>query len=276
MEDWNSFLLYGGFVKLTNRNNCKGGLMNRVELLNYLDKTLNAAAFSDYAPNGLQVEGKAEINSIVTAVSASVELFEKAIERKADAVIVHHGIIWNYERPIYQGSYKQRVKKLLEHDLNLFAYHLPLDAHPELGNAAQIAKVLNLTNLEPFGEHNSNLIGVRGRVMAVDIDQFIKTVKDTINPEAIFFPFGPEKLHSVGIISGGGQKEFRQAVENRLDLYLTGEASEYILHFAKEEHIHYIAAGHYATERFGTIALGNHIKKRFGVAVEFVDIPNPI
>jgi len=250
--------------------------MKRNELSDFLNQVLNVASFSDYGPNGLQVEGRAEINKIVTAVSASVELFEKAIECHADAIIVHHGIIWNFERPVYKGGYKQRVKRLLENDLNLFAYHLPLDAHIELGNAAQLARVLGFKNTEPFGEYKGSNIGVKGTRSPITMDKFFSLVKETINPEALCFPYGPEKIRTVGIITGGAQKEVRQAIDSGLDLYLTGEASEYILHFVKEEHIHYVAAGHYATEKFGIIALGKYIHKQFGIEVDFIDIPNPV
>ena len=251
--------------------------MNRTDLSQYLDQLLSVPNFSDYCPNGLQVEGRADVRKIVTAVSASVELFEKAIELEADTIIVHHGIIWNFERPVYRGGYKQRVKKLLENDINLFAYHLPLDAHPELGNAARIAGILNLSAVEPFAEYKSNLIGMKGRTSAgTGMDQLLRAVKAKINPEALSFPYGPEEIRSVGIVTGGGQKEVRQAIDSGLDLYLTGEASEFVLHLVKEERIHFIAAGHYATERFGIIALGGHIRSHFGLSVDFIDIPNPV
>lgn len=250
--------------------------MKRNELSDYLNQYLKTGEFSDLCPNGLQVEGREKIQRVVTGVSASVELFQKAIELKADAVIVHHGIIWNFERPVYRGGYKQRVKLLLENDINLFGYHLPLDAHPEIGNNAQIGQLLNLTEMEPFGEYNGKAIGVKGVVKPIEAAQMFEKIKELINPDALVFPFGPGLIKTVGIISGGAQKEVKQATPANLDLYLTGEAAEFILHYVKEEKIHYVAAGHYATEKFGIIALGNHLRKKFDLNVDFIDIPNPV
>ena len=250
--------------------------MQRTELTDYLNRYLSIDDFSDYGPNGLQVEGRDEVKHIVTGVSASVELFEKAIEMNADAVIVHHGIIWDFERPVYKGGYKQRVKLLLGNDINLFAYHLPLDAHPEVGNNFQIARTLGLKSLEPFGDYKGKFIGCKGRVDSIPADIFISGVKKKINPDALVFPYGPETIRNVGIISGGAQKEVKQAVLNDLDLYITGEATEFILHYVKEEKIHYVAAGHYATEKFGIIALGDHLREKFDLKIEFIDIPNPV
>lgn len=250
--------------------------MQRDELLNYLNELLEITRFSDYGPNGLQVEGRAEIKTLVTAVSASVELFEQAIARQADAVLVHHGIIWNFERPVYRGGYKQRVKMLLENDINLFGYHLPLDAHIKYGNAAQIAEKLGLVDIQPFGEHDSNMLGVKAATRAMPYKDIFEMIKRTINPKALLFPFGPEPVERIGIISGGAQKEVRQAILAGLDMYITGEASEFVMHLAKEEKIHFVAAGHYATEKFGIIALGRHLAEKFDLQVQFIDIPNPV
>jgi len=250
--------------------------MDKNELKKYLNDYLNCDEYDDLGPNGLQVEGKPEINKIITAVSASVELFEKAIAEKADAIIVHHGIIWNFERPLYKGGYRERVRLLLEHDLNLYAFHLPLDAHPEIGNNYQICQKLNLTNIEPFGEYRGKFVGMRGEANQIPKETFFKNVKTLVNRELIVFPYGPEKVENVGVISGGAQKEIKQAVLDGLDVYITGEVSEHIMHFAKEEKIHFISAGHYATEKFGIFALGEHLKKKLNLAVNFVDIPNPV
>ncbi|MDO9548494.1 MAG: Nif3-like dinuclear metal center hexameric protein [Candidatus Marinimicrobia bacterium] len=250
--------------------------MQRNEILKYLDELLDVSSFSDYGPNGLQVEGRDEIKTIVTAVSASVELFEKAIEMQADAVLVHHGIIWNFERPVYRGGYKQRVKLLLEKDINLFGYHLPLDAHMKYGNAAQIAELLGLVEIQPFGEHEGNMVGVRAKMLATPYADIFEVIKRAINPDALLFPFGPKLLEHVGIITGGAQKDIKQAILADMDMYITGEASEFVMHLAKEEKIHFVAAGHYATERFGIRALGNHLSGKFNLKVEFIDIPNPV
>ena len=234
------------------------------ELNKYLEQYLNVANFQDLCPNGLQVEGNNEVHKIVTAVSASVDLFEKAIKEGADTIIVHHGIIWNFERPIYRGSYKKRVKMLLDNNINLLAYHLPLDAHLEVGNNT------------PFGEYNGKLIGVKGELPAINDEEFFLRIKEEINIDTLFLPYGPHNINTIGIISGGAQKDVKQAVSENLDFYLTGEVSEYNLHYAKEEKIHFASCGHHATERFGVIALGEHLKNKFDINVKYIDIPNPI
>jgi dinuclear metal center YbgI/SA1388 family protein len=250
--------------------------MKREQLENYLSKYLKCNEFNDYCPNGMQVEGCEEIKKIIIAVSASVDLFKQAIEEKADALIVHHGIIWNYERPIYRGGYRERIRLLLSHDLNLFAYHLPLDAHPEIGNNAQLCKLLKLKNFIPFGDYKGQLIGIRGEIEQTPKNEFFKKVETVVGREPIIFPFGPDKIKKVGVISGGAQKELKQAVDEGLDVFITGEVSEHIMYYAKEEKIHFISAGHYATEKFGIIALGKLLEKKYNLNIKFIDIPNPI
>ncbi|WP_457565491.1 Nif3-like dinuclear metal center hexameric protein [Caldithrix abyssi] len=250
--------------------------MEREKLLTYLNRFLKSDEFNDICPNGLQVEGKKEIKKIVSGVSACVELFEKALALNADTVLVHHGIIWNFERPVYQGSYKKRVKILLENDLNLLAYHLPLDAHEIVGNNIQIAKQLELLDIQPFGDYKGTAIGFSGEIEPISRKKFFNRIKTLINENALIFPYGPEKIRTVGIISGAAQKEIQQAVLKGLDVYITGEVSEHIMHYAREEGIHFVAAGHYATERYGIIALSRHLKSKFNIEVEFVDIPNPV
>ncbi|MBD3226529.1 MAG: Nif3-like dinuclear metal center hexameric protein [Caldithrix sp.] len=251
-------------------------MMQRDELVNYLHTYLHTADFSDLCPNGLQVEGRHQVKHIVTGVSACVELFEKAVQKKADAVLVHHGIIWNFERPVYKGGYKKRVKMLLENDINLLGYHLPLDAHPEVGNNAQIANILNMDTIEPFGEMKGQYIGFKGTVADYTADTLFARIRDNINSHALIFPFGPERIRHIGVISGGAQKEVKQAVLQGLDAFITGEVSEHIMHYVKEEGIHFISAGHHASERVGIIALGRHLQEKFDVQVEFIDIPNPV
>ncbi|WP_456406975.1 Nif3-like dinuclear metal center hexameric protein [Caldithrix abyssi] len=250
--------------------------MEREKLLTYLNRFLKSDEFNDICPNGLQVEGKKEIKKIVSGVSACVELFEKALALNADTVLVHHGIIWNFERPVYQGSYKKRVKILLENDLNLLAYHLPLDAHEIVGNNIQIAKQLELLDIQPFGDYKGTAIGFSGEIEPISRKKFFNRIKTLINENALIFPYGPEKIRSVGIISGAAQKEIQQAVLKGLDVFITGEVSEHIMHYAREEGIHFVAAGHYATERYGIIAISRHLKSKFNIDVEFVDIPNPV
>jgi dinuclear metal center YbgI/SA1388 family protein len=250
--------------------------MKREILNKYLNSYLKTELFTDYCPNGLQVQGASNIKKIITSVSASMELFEKAIKQKADAIIVHHGIIWNYERPVYKGSYRERVKILLDNNINLFAYHLPLDAHPVVGNNAQIAKLLGLKNHQPFGDHKGQAIGIKGKIAKTAKNKFFNKVEKLVERELLVFPFGPKNIINVGIVSGGAQKEFSQAIAENLDVYITGEVSEHIKYLSQEEKVHFISAGHYATERFGIKALGNHLKNKYKINVEFIDIPNPV
>lgn len=250
--------------------------VSRDKLTDYLHKFLKVDEFNDYCPNGIQFEGKPKINKIVTGVSASVDLFEKAAEHKADAVITHHGLIWDFDRPIYRGGYKKRVKLLMENDISLYGFHLPLDAHDIVGNNAVIATKLGLLNVKPFGEYRGQYIGMRGKLDKIEANIFFELIRKKVNEDLIVFAFGPDNISNVGIISGGAQKEVKQAVLDGLDVYVTGEVSEYTLHYVKEEGIHFVAAGHHATERFGIKALGDHIKKQFEVDVEYIEIPNPI
>jgi dinuclear metal center YbgI/SA1388 family protein len=250
--------------------------VSRDELDKYLSEFLKTTEFNDYCPNGLQFEGRPEITKIVTGVSASVDLFKKAAEKKADAVITHHGLIWNFERPIYRGGYKKRVKLLIDNEISLFGFHLPLDANEKVGNNAVIAKTLGLKNIVPFGDYKGQYIGMRGEIGNMNADEFFEIIRSKINEDLIVFAFGPDTIKTAGIISGGAQKEVQQAVLEGLDVYITGEVSEYTLHYVKEEGIHFVAAGHHATERFGIQALGRHIQDKFDVDVEYVEIPNPI
>jgi dinuclear metal center YbgI/SA1388 family protein len=250
--------------------------MRREKLLNFLLNYLQCDEYIDSCFNGLQVEGRSEINKIVIGVSASVDLFEKAIEEKADAIIVHHGIIWNYENPVVKGGYRERLRLLLINDLNLFAFHLPLDAHPEIGNNAQICRLLNLHNIQPFGDYKGRFIGMRGEIDNIPKEKFFKNLEALMERKPIIFAFGQNKIKKVGVISGEAQKELKQAVDEGLDVFITGEVSERIMYYAKEEKIHFISSGHYATEKFGVLALGDLLENKFKLNIKFIDIPNPV
>jgi dinuclear metal center YbgI/SA1388 family protein len=249
-----------------------------LQLVAELDELLDADASGDYCPNGLQVEGTLDVSTIVTGVSASFELFAAAAERAADAVIVHHGILWSGSEPTrIVGSFRDRLGVLIENRMSLIAYHLPLDRHPELGNAAQLARRIGLEELEPFGIHCGAPAGVCGVFPdPVEVDEFIAAIAEACEREPQIFPGGESLVTSVGIVTGGAQKEFHQAVAAGLDAYVTGEVSEWVMHQAAEDRVHFVAAGHYATERFGIRALGSWIADRHGLDVEFIDIPNPV
>ncbi len=254
------------------------GAMDLLQLVAELDELLEVEGVDDYGPNGLQVEGRSDVRRIVTAVSASRALFTRAVDHEADGVLVHHGILWNGpEAARIVGSFRERIRILLEHRISLIAYHLPLDRHPELGNAAQLARRLGLGELEPFGEHRGVSTGVCGVFPEpVEAEELFAAVAEACDREPQIFEGSRRLVSSVGIVTGGAQREYHQAVAAGLDAYITGEATEWVLHQAAEDGVHYLAAGHYATERFGVQALGRWIADHHGLEVDFLDLPNPV
>ncbi|HSN86749.1 MAG TPA: Nif3-like dinuclear metal center hexameric protein [Thermoanaerobaculia bacterium] len=251
--------------------------MNRDALLAYLDQLLDASRGRDYGPNGLQVEGREEIRKIVTGVSACQELFVRAREAGADAVLVHHGIFWDGMPRVLTGFQYRRVAELIRGEMSLLAYHLPLDRHPELGNNALAGRDFGLVDLEPFGFHDGLPIGFKGRFpLPVTAAELVERCEAIYQQKPLAFLHGPDPLLTLGIISGGAQRELYSAIDDGLDAYITGEVSEWVMNVAREARVHYLAAGHYATERLGIRALGEHLKEKFGVDVEFIDVPNPV
>lgn len=247
-------------------------------LVEYCDQLLDAAAGRDYGPNGLQVEGTRDVRKVVTGVSACVELFERARDAGADAVFVHHGLLWESAgaRAIV-GHRRRRLATLIEAGLHLVAYHLPLDRHPELGNNALAAKQLGLYAVEPFAPHDGLPTGVRGRYPdPLAPAELVARCRAAFGQEPLAFLHGAEQVATVGIVSGGADRDVHQAIAAGLDAFVTGEASEWVMHVAREERIHFLACGHHATERLGIRALGDHLATRFGLEHEFVDIPNPV
>ena len=247
-------------------------------LLAYLDELLTPDAFSDYGPNGLQVPGRDEVETVVTAVSASTDLFLRAAELGAGLVIVHHGIFWNGAPLALSRPAKRRLAVLLEHDMSLAAYHLPLDGHPEVGNNALIAARLGCSTPEPFAPHKGQTIGIAARFEADGITplELVARAQELTGREPLAFLAGPERVRTIGIVSGGGSPYLQDAIDAGLDAFLTGEPVERVMHQAQEACIHYVAAGHYATETFGVRRLGELLAERFGIRHVFVDIPNPI
>lgn len=249
----------------------------RNELVAYLDEYLNASGGADMAPNGLQVEGAPEIRKIVTGVSACHELFVEAARRGAQAVLVHHGIFWDGMPYPLVGWQFRRVAALVRDELNLLAYHLPLDRHPEVGNNAVAGRRLGLTDLQPFGDYKGLPIGFRGRFPEpLPADELLARAESLYDQRPLAFAHGPDPVASVGIISGGAQRDIHGAIAAGLDAYITGEVSEWVMNIAREAGIHFLSCGHYATERLGVQALGDHLADRFGLEVEFVDVPNPV
>ena len=252
-------------------------MIARGELVRYLDTLLDAATGRDYCPNGLQVEGAAEVRKIATGVSACVELFERARAEGADTVLVHHGIFWEGTPRSLVGMQYRRVAELLRGNLNLLAYHLPLDRHPELGNNVLGAKALGLYKVEPFGMYEGMAIGARGFLPEpISPEELVERCRKAYGREPLAFLGGPQEVRTVGLISGGAQREVYQAIDAGLDAYITGEVSEWVMNVARESKIHYLSAGHYATETLGIRALGEHAAARFGLEHVFIDVPNPV
>jgi len=247
------------------------------ELTGYLSSYLEIGRGGDYAPNGLQVEGRAEIKKLVVGVSACLELFERARALGADACLVHHGIFWRGQSSVLTGVRYRRVRALIESEISLLAYHLPLDAHPEVGNNAVAARELGLSELAPFACHEGIDIGVAGRFSeALAATALVERVEALLGQKPLAFLSGPDPISSLAIVSGAAEGDFREAIDLGIDAFLTGEVSEWVMNLARESGTHFLAGGHYATERLGVQALGQHLAERFDLKVEFIDIPNPI
>ncbi|RJG02304.1 Nif3-like dinuclear metal center hexameric protein [Noviherbaspirillum sedimenti] len=250
-------------------------IVDRNELDAFLAQTLNIARFRDYCPNGLQVEGRAGIATIVSGVTASQALIEAAIQTGADAILVHHGYFWRGEDARIVGVKQRRIGSLLAHGINLFAYHLPLDMHPELGNNVQLASRLGLQADGRFGEDD---LGWLGRAAAgVDtVGALAGVVEAALGraPQVIGDP--AQALGRIGWCTGAAQNLLGDAIAAGATAYLSGEISEPTVHLARETGVAYLACGHHATERYGVQALGEHLAQRFGIAHYFIDIPNPV
>jgi dinuclear metal center YbgI/SA1388 family protein len=253
------------------------GTVGRDELVAYLRDLLDIDRSPDLCPNGLQVEGAARIDRLVTGVSACQELFERAVAVGAQAVLVHHGLFWRGDpRPVV-GFRKRRLAELLAADVNLLAYHLPLDRHSELGNNVLAARGLGLEALVEFGSYEGAPIGWSGRfarpLAAAELAERCSTL---FGQRPQLFGGADRPVSTLGVISGGAQREFHAAIAAGLDAFLTGEASEWVVNVARETGTLYVAAGHYATERLGVQALGEHLVERFGLSVEYVEVHNPV
>jgi dinuclear metal center YbgI/SA1388 family protein len=246
--------------------------MQRQDLLDYLDRLLEVGQYQDYAPNGLQVEGRQEIKRIVFGVTASQALIEQAIHKQADAIIVHHGYFWKNEPLTITGMKYRRIKALIENNINLIGYHLPLDGHAELGNNAQLAKLWQIEDITP----SPGLVRLGRLAQPQSIEHFIETVAQSLQRQPLHLPGGPQEVQKIAWCSGGAQGYIGQAVEWGADVYISGEVSEQTTHIAQESGINYLAAGHHATETWGVQALAEHLSQAFDLHCEFVDCPNPV
>lgn len=250
------------------------GVMKLTELLDYTGHLLQVERYRDYSPNGLQVAGRDEVSAIVSGVSASMAMLEAAAAAGADMILVHHGYFWKNEEPCVTGIKRARLKFLLEHDLNLVAYHLPLDAHPELGNNAQLARVLGLSIDGWFGEQSLAAYG--NLTDGLTLAAFSQRVTRALHREPLVVGNPTKTIRKLAWCTGAAQDVLEQAVALGVDAFLTGEVSERTVHLARESGVAFIAAGHHATERFGVQALGEHLANRYGLSHRYIEIDNPV
>lgn len=252
------------------------GHVTRDEFASYLGQMLNAAQYRDYCPNGLQVEGRDRIAKVVSGVTASLALIEAALDLKADAILVHHGYFWRGEDMRVIGTKQRRLKLLLQNEVSLFAYHLPLDGHPELGNNAQLARQLDLSAHGRFGENDLGWLG-RSNVAAVKTAADLATlIEKRLGRAPLLIGDPKQPVDVVAWCTGAAQSMLGDAIDAGASVYISGEISEPTVHLARETGVAYIAAGHHATERYGVQALGTHAAEHFGIEHQFIDIDNPV
>jgi len=264
-------------------------MVKRDVLENWLNTYLDTPVVRDYTENGLQVAGKMDISRMVTAVSINLEVIERAISDSADAVLVHHGLFWNNDERSLRGYRLQRIKRILEHDINVYAYHLPLDFHHEISHNRLILKAIGVDSIEDpeaFLRKKLGIEDVRARVPAgglvgifkdaVGFNDLVEKVNRTLSTDTRCFHFGSEYIATLFVVSGAGRNELDRVLELGVDAFLTGDAKENTPYIVKEAGFNYIYAGHYNTERLGVIELGNRIQGAFDIEVRFIDVINPL
>jgi dinuclear metal center YbgI/SA1388 family protein len=247
------------------------------QLSDLLSSLLRPEVIKDFCPNGLQIQGTNHITKIVTGVTASQALINRAVLENADVLLVHHGFFWKNESYVIQGMKYNRIKALMDNDINLFAYHLPLDIHAELGNNAQLAKLLSIKPTGPLELNNPLSVAVQGEFeQSLTGDELSRRINNALSRECMHIaPPSNKTIRTIAWCTGGGQNYIDLAAEQGIDAFISGEISEQTTHVAHEMDIHYFAAGHHATERYGVKALGEHIAKTLGIEVVFIDIDNP-
>jgi dinuclear metal center YbgI/SA1388 family protein len=249
--------------------------VTRLQLLESLDALLQPGLFRDYGPNGLQVEGRPQVRTLVSGVTASLALIDAAIAARADAILVHHGLFWRGQDGRVTGWMKQRLSRLLQHDINLYAYHLPLDAHPELGNNAQLARLLGIDlHTDSRGRFGEQLLGFMGE-RASSAAELAAHVQACLGRPVTLVAEPDRAVRQVALCTGGAQGYFESAIAAGADVFITGEISEPQAHYAREMGVAYIACGHHASERGGVAAVGAHVAAELGLAHSFIDIDNP-
>ena len=248
--------------------------MHRDELENHLNQLLDISRFHDYCPNGLQVEGRDQIRLIVSGVTASLDLLQAAVAADADAILVHHGYFWRGEDLRITGIKSRRIALLLNHRINLYAYHLPLDSHPQFGNNVLLGKKLGFVETGRFGGQD---IMMRGELPeAMTLDTLGKKITQTLLRNPLMIGDPNKIIRTIAWCTGGAQNYFDAAIAQGVDVYITGEVSEHNVHAARESGVAFIAAGHHATERYGVQALGDYIAQQYDIRHQFVDIGNPV
>jgi dinuclear metal center YbgI/SA1388 family protein len=250
--------------------------VNLTELCRFLDQCLEPGRFRDYCPNGLQVEGREQVARLVTGVTASQSLIEAAVGWGADALLVHHGYFWKGEQAPVVGMKRRRLAMLLANDISLLAYHLPLDAHPTLGNNARLGQLLGLDDFAPLLPEGEGVGNLADLVEPLPVTELVQRVAAVTGRVPLHIAGGRDTLRRIAWCTGAAQGYIEAAVAAGADAYITGEASEPTVHVAREEGIHFIAAGHHATERYGVQALGEHLAQRFQLEHRFIDIDNPV
>ncbi|MDP2715983.1 MAG: Nif3-like dinuclear metal center hexameric protein [Rheinheimera sp.] len=250
--------------------------MDRDQLVKFLNTELQSEKIRDYCPNGLQVEGKARIARVVTGVTASQALLDAAVAVNADAILVHHGYFWKNETAPVTGIKKKRLQTLLRHDINLLAYHLPLDVHPVLGNNAQLGRLLKAQHITAVAAVEPIGVLMQGELtQAVPVQQIAAGLEQVLGRQVLLHAAGSHDVSKLAWCTGGGQGYIEQAAAAGAQLFISGEVSEQTIHLSRELGIHFIAAGHHATERYGVKALGEFISQQLGLEVQFIDIDNP-
>lgn len=252
-------------------------MVNRQQLMAYLNTLLQPQAFKDYCPNGLQVEGSSQIAYLISGVTACQALIDHAAREGADALLVHHGTFWKGEDPCLNGMKQKRCKALLLNDINLIAYHLPLDAHPEFGNNVQLAKQMDWKVCGPLEGGAFNAVGCVGELKApIQGVELQSQLTQVLAREALYIPGQTDSISRIAWCTGAAQDDLVPAIEQGVDAFITGEVSERTVHLARENGIHFYSAGHHATERYGVQALGQHLAEKFSIKHVFVDIDNPV
>ena len=247
------------------------------DIIQWCDQTLKSPEFKDYAPNGLQIEGKTEVRKILAAVTASQDAIDAAIRENADLLLVHHGYFWKGEAYPITGMRGKRIKSLIQHDISLLAYHLPLDSHPSLGNNAAIADLLKLERIEALDPSERHPIGNIGYLnQPMPVEDFKKFVSETLKFDVTHLPADKNMIEKVGFCTGGAQDYIVKAAEQGCDAYISGEVSERTFYEAKELGVHYFACGHHATERYGVQRLGQAISEQFDIEYVYFELNNPI